>query len=68
MRLTDNDLNRVREFARQQFTQGTLDADYQIKGYRAETCTMRYFLYPGVRYSTQIVLRREIPLPQEQSR
>ena len=29
MRLTDNDLNRVREFARQQFTQGTLDADYQ---------------------------------------
>lgn len=68
MRFTGNDLNRVREFARQQFTQGALDADYQIKGYRAETYTLRYFLYPGVRYSTQIVLRREIPLPQEQSR
>lgn len=68
MRLTETDLNRVREFARQQFTEGVLDADYQIKGYRAETYTMRYFLYPGVRYSVQIVLRREILLPEEQMR
>lgn len=65
MRFTDTDLHRVREFARQQFTQGALEADYQIKGYRAETCTMRYFLYPGVRYSVQMVLRREVPLPKE---
>lgn len=66
MGFTDTDLNRVREFAQRQFTQGALDAGYQIKGYRAQTYTIRYFLHPSVRYSVQIVLKREIPLPQEQ--
>lgn len=64
----DTDLSEVIEFARRQFAQGSLPPDYQIKGYHAETYTMRYFLYPGVRYSVKIVLRREIPVPEEQAR
>lgn len=64
-RYSMNDLNRLREFARQQFAEGNLDADYQIRGFRAETLGLRYFLYPGVRYSVHIALKAEIPVPKE---
>ncbi|MDW8105260.1 MAG: hypothetical protein RMK92_09650 [Armatimonadota bacterium] len=62
MRYAMNDLGRLREFVQQQLAAGHLDADYQIKGFRTQTYVLRYFLYPGVRYSTQIMLKSEFPV------
>lgn len=58
-------LQSVREFADRLFTEGHLEPGYRIQGFYTDTYALRMALLPNLRWDTQIIIRKPMPLTEK---